>query len=135
MLDVMQSAASYVHWGRYVSRFAAEGHTPWIASIRVPVLAILGALELEESPHMRANFENMRSRAVQSPRFDIQVIEGATIAMRATSSSWPRWWQTGLQTCPCDEGCNVEALTERTSGCRATLGQPVGFWEPMRSRP
>jgi alpha/beta hydrolase fold len=77
MLDGMQSAASYVHWGRYASQFATEGYTPWMASIRVPVLAILGALELEEFPVLRPNFENMRRRAVQAPRFDIRVIEGA----------------------------------------------------------
>jgi pimeloyl-ACP methyl ester carboxylesterase len=77
LLDGMQSAASYVHWGSYASQFAAEGHTPWIASIRVPVLVTLGAAELEGSPRMRPNVENMRSRAAQVPRFDIQVIEGA----------------------------------------------------------
>lgn len=77
MLDGMQSAAAYAHWARYASQHATEGYTPWIASIRVPVLAILGALELEEFPVLRPNLENMRSRAVQAPRFDIQVIEGA----------------------------------------------------------
>jgi pimeloyl-ACP methyl ester carboxylesterase len=77
LLDGMQSAASYVHWGRYASQFAAEGYTPWIASIRVPVLAIFGALEVEDFPVMLPNVEHMRSRAVQAPRFDVQVIEGA----------------------------------------------------------
>jgi pimeloyl-ACP methyl ester carboxylesterase len=77
MVFGMQSAASYVTWGRYVRQFAAEGDTPWLASIRVPVLGILGAAELEGSPLLRPNYENMRSRAVQAPRFDIQVIEGA----------------------------------------------------------
>jgi pimeloyl-ACP methyl ester carboxylesterase len=73
----LQSAASYARWGRYVRQFAAEGHTPWLAGIRVPVLGILGADELEGSPLLRPNYENMRSRAVHAPRFDIQVIEGA----------------------------------------------------------
>ena len=77
MVFGMQSAAHVVHWERVVGRFAAQGHTPWMASIRVPVLATLGASELEDNPDRRARVEDMRSRAVQVPRFDIQVIEGA----------------------------------------------------------
>ena len=75
MVDGMESAAWVVHWERHVGRFAAEGHTPWIASIRVPVLATLGTADLW--PDLHARLEAMRSRAVQVPRFDIQVIEGA----------------------------------------------------------
>jgi pimeloyl-ACP methyl ester carboxylesterase len=71
----MESAESYARWGRYVRQFAADGDTPWPASIRVPVLATVGALEYH--PRFRANLENMHARAVQAPHFDIQVIEGA----------------------------------------------------------
>jgi pimeloyl-ACP methyl ester carboxylesterase len=73
----MQSAASYAIWGRYARQFAAEGYAPWIATIRVPVLATFGADELERSPLLRPNYEDMRRRAVHAPRFDIEVIEGA----------------------------------------------------------
>lgn len=75
--DVFQieSAAYVVQWERHAGRFAAEGHTPWIASIRVPVLATLGTAE--EWPDLHARLEDMRGRAVQAPRFDIHVIEGA----------------------------------------------------------
>lgn len=69
----MESAARVVHWARIMSPFAAEGHKPWIGTIRVPVLATLGAEEVEALP----NYEDMRRRAVQAPRFDIQVIQGA----------------------------------------------------------
>jgi hypothetical protein len=33
---------------------------------------------LEGSPRLCLNYENRRSHAVQAPRFDIQVIEGAS---------------------------------------------------------
>jgi pimeloyl-ACP methyl ester carboxylesterase len=70
-----ESATHVVHWERVGGPFAAEGHTPWIADIRVPVLATLGTMEL--NPNLRASVEEMRARAVQAPRFDMQVIEGA----------------------------------------------------------
>jgi dienelactone hydrolase len=79
----MESAARVVHWERHVGRFAAEGHTPWMASIRVPVLATLGTADdiayapSHVIPELHAALEDMRGRAVQAPRCDIQVIEGA----------------------------------------------------------
>jgi pimeloyl-ACP methyl ester carboxylesterase len=71
----MESAANVVHWERHAGRFAAEGHTPWIASIRTPVLATGGTADL--NPNLHARLEEMRSRAVQAPRFDIRMFEGA----------------------------------------------------------
>lgn len=71
----LESAANVVHWESVVGPFVADGHTPWIASIRTPVLATLGTAEFE--PDLRGAVEDMRGRAVQTPRFDIQVIEGA----------------------------------------------------------
>ncbi|HEV2237282.1 MAG TPA: alpha/beta fold hydrolase [Ktedonobacterales bacterium] len=71
----MESAANVVHLDRIVGRFAAEGHAPWIASIRVPVLATHGTVDWNTD--LPARLEAMRGRAVRAPRFDIQVIEGA----------------------------------------------------------
>jgi pimeloyl-ACP methyl ester carboxylesterase len=73
----MESAARLVSWERVVSQFAAEGHTPWIARIGVPVLATYGTVETRANPDLPADLESMRTRAVQVPSFDIQVIEGA----------------------------------------------------------
>jgi hypothetical protein len=42
----------------------------------VPVLGTFGAEELDGSPRLRQNYEDMRRRAVQAPRFDIEVIKG-----------------------------------------------------------
>jgi pimeloyl-ACP methyl ester carboxylesterase len=75
MLEGMQSAGQFVHWAHLAGGFAAQGHAPWSASIRVPVLATLGTAE--PTPNLHAGLEAMRARAVQAPRFDIQVIEGA----------------------------------------------------------
>jgi pimeloyl-ACP methyl ester carboxylesterase len=75
MLEGMHSAEQYVHWTGIVGGTAAEGHAPWSAGIRVPVLATLGTSG--EAPNLHAGLEAMRRRAVQAPRFDIQVIEGA----------------------------------------------------------
>jgi hypothetical protein len=75
MVFGMQSAAHVVTWERIKSAFVAEGHHPWIGSIRVPVLATLGTAE--PAPNLHAGLKAMRGRAVQAPRFDIQVIEGA----------------------------------------------------------
>ena len=72
----MESAAYLVHWERHAGRFAAEGHTPWIASIRTPVLATGGTAE-GLFPNLHADLEDMRTRAVQAPRFDIHLFEGA----------------------------------------------------------
>ncbi len=72
----MESAAYVVHWERHAGRFAAEGHTPWIASIHVPVLATGGTAD-DRIPDLRAHLEEMRGRAVQAPRFDIHMFEGA----------------------------------------------------------
>jgi pimeloyl-ACP methyl ester carboxylesterase len=71
------SAANLVHWEQYGGRFATEGHPPWISSVRVPVLATLGAGAVDLIPDLRTHVEDMRGRAVQAPHFDIQVIEGA----------------------------------------------------------
>lgn len=71
----LESAANVVHWERHAGKFAVDGHTPWIASIRTPILATLGTTEY--NPNLRAVLEDMRGRAVQAPRFDIHVIEGA----------------------------------------------------------
>jgi dienelactone hydrolase len=70
----LESAAHLVHWERVFGPFAAEGHTPWMGSIRVPVLATVGSAE---GPDLRAALEDMRARAVATPRFDIEEIEGA----------------------------------------------------------
>jgi Serine hydrolase len=72
----MESAANLVHWERHGGRFAEEGHTPWIASIRIPVLATGGTAD-GSFPDLRADLEDMRTRAVQAPRFDIHLFEGA----------------------------------------------------------
>ena len=74
-IPAMESAESVVNWERLASPFAAEGHTPWMASIRTPILATLGTMDL--SPNLRESLEGTRVRATQAPRFDIQVIEGA----------------------------------------------------------
>jgi dienelactone hydrolase len=71
----MESAAHLVHWERVFGPFVAAGHTPWIGSIRVPVLATVGAAEAD--PTVRTALDDMRARAVGAPRFDIQVIAGA----------------------------------------------------------
>jgi hypothetical protein len=75
LFEGMQSAENFVHWVRIVGGTAAEGHVPWSANIRVPVLATLGTRG--EAPNLHAGLEAMRTRAVHAPRFDIQVIEGA----------------------------------------------------------
>jgi pimeloyl-ACP methyl ester carboxylesterase len=72
----MESAAHVVHWERHAGRFAADGHTPWIASIRVPVLATGGTADAS-FPDLRPGLEEMRARAVQTPQFDIHLFEGA----------------------------------------------------------
>jgi pimeloyl-ACP methyl ester carboxylesterase len=72
----MESAAYVVHWENHVGRFAAEGHTPWIASIRVPVLATGGTAD-DRIPALHAALDDMRGRAVQVPRFDVRMFEGA----------------------------------------------------------
>jgi pimeloyl-ACP methyl ester carboxylesterase len=75
MLIGMESAASLVHLDRIVGRFAAEGHTSWVANLRVPVLATRGTVD--HNADLPARLESMRNRAVQTPRFDLRVIEGA----------------------------------------------------------
>jgi pimeloyl-ACP methyl ester carboxylesterase len=72
----MESAAYPVHWERHAGRFAAEGHTPWIASIRTPALATGGTTD-GSFPNLRADLEDIRTRAVQAPRFDIHLFAGA----------------------------------------------------------
>lgn len=76
MIFALESAASVVHWERHAGRFATEGHLPWIASIRTPVLATGGTVD-QSFPDLRADLEQMRARAVQAPRFDIHMFEGA----------------------------------------------------------
>jgi dienelactone hydrolase len=71
----MESAASLVHLDRILRPFAAEGHTPWVANIRVSVLATRGTVD--HNADLPVRLEGMRSRAVQASGFDIQVIEGA----------------------------------------------------------
>ena len=94
----MESAAYLVHWERHAGRFAAEGHTPWIASIRVPVLATLGTAE--PVADLRARLEEMRARAVQAPRFDIQVIEGADHGYTGHDREWAEVVAGWLETLP-----------------------------------
>jgi Alpha/beta hydrolase family len=72
----MESAANLVHWERHVGLFASEGHPPWIASIRTRMLATGGTAD-GPLPNLRADLEDMRTRAVQAPRFDIHIAEGA----------------------------------------------------------
>jgi pimeloyl-ACP methyl ester carboxylesterase len=94
----MKSAANVVHWDRVVGPFAADGHMPWIASIRTPMLATLGTAELVSD--LRALVEEMQGRAVQTPRFDIQVIEGADHAYTGREREWAdvvaRWIEVQL---------------------------------------
>jgi pimeloyl-ACP methyl ester carboxylesterase len=71
----IESAAYLVHWERHAGRLATDGHTPWISTIGVPVLAAHGTVEL--NPDLSAQVKDMRDRAVQAPRFDLQVIDGA----------------------------------------------------------
>jgi hypothetical protein len=105
----MESAAYVVH-------FAAEGHTPWIASLRTPVLATGGTAD-GSFPDLRADLEDRRARAVQAPRFDIHLFEGADHFYRdrepecaevvadwldallpASQRATPRRWWRGRQT-------------------------------------
>jgi pimeloyl-ACP methyl ester carboxylesterase len=71
----LESAGNLMHWERLAAPFAAEGHTPWLASIRTPILATLGTTEF--NPNLRELLEGTRARATQAPGFDIQVIDGA----------------------------------------------------------
>ena len=70
------SAAHLVHWEHHVGHLAAEGHPTWIASIRTPMLATAGTAD-DEFPNLRADLEDMRTRAVLAPRFDVHIAEGA----------------------------------------------------------
>ena len=71
----LESAEWVVQWEHLTSSFAAEGHTPWIASVRTPILATLGTLDF--TPNLQESLERMRARAAQAPRFDLRVIDGA----------------------------------------------------------
>jgi dienelactone hydrolase len=71
----LESAGYLAHINRLVGHFVADGHTPWVADIHLPVLATLGTMEF--NPNLRALVEDMRERAVHAPRFDIEVIDGA----------------------------------------------------------
>ncbi len=82
----MESATKVLHWERVVSPFAPQGHMPWIGDIHLPVLATLGTAELV--PDLRGLVEEMRSRAVHTPQFDIQVIEGADHAYSGREREW-----------------------------------------------
>jgi pimeloyl-ACP methyl ester carboxylesterase len=96
MILAMESAGYLAHWNRVLGPFVADGHAPWIADIHVPVLATLGTMELR--PNLRALMEDMRERAVQAPRFDIAVIEGAdhcyTGRERELAEVVARWLET-----------------------------------------
>jgi pimeloyl-ACP methyl ester carboxylesterase len=71
----LESADWVVDWERLTGPFVTEGHTPWIASIHIPILGTFGTLDF--IPNLRENMEEMRVRATQAPRFDLQAIEGA----------------------------------------------------------
>jgi pimeloyl-ACP methyl ester carboxylesterase len=71
----LESADHLLDWERTSSPYAAAGHLPWIADIRVPILATVGTLDY--LPNLREAVEGMRARATQAPRFDLQVIAGA----------------------------------------------------------
>jgi hypothetical protein len=61
----IESAAGLVHRERAFGPFASAGHTPWIASIRVPVLATLGTID--HNPDLYGAQEDMRKSATQAP--------------------------------------------------------------------
>ncbi len=92
----IESAANVVHWERDVAPLVVDGHMPWIAQIRTPVLATLGTAELETN--LRTAVEEMQRRAVQAPRFNIQEIEGADHAYtgreRELADVVARWLDT-----------------------------------------
>jgi pimeloyl-ACP methyl ester carboxylesterase len=96
MILAMESAGYLAHWNRIVAPFVADGHVPWIADIHVPVLATRGTME--PRPNLRALVEDMRERAVQAPRFDIAVIDGAdhsyTGRERELAEVVARWLET-----------------------------------------
>ena len=71
----LESADWIVDWERLTSSSAAQGHTRWIASIHIPILATFGTEDF--NPNQRGSLEEMRARATQAPRFDLQAIEGA----------------------------------------------------------
>ena len=71
----LESAERVVDVERVFGPFATQGHTPWIADIRTPILATLGTME--SIPNLRGLMEGMRARAVQVSRFDVAVIDGA----------------------------------------------------------
>jgi dienelactone hydrolase len=71
----LESAERVVDTEQVFGPFASQGHTPWTADIRVPMLATFGTME--HIPNMRGLTEGMRARAAQAPRFDVAVIDGA----------------------------------------------------------
>jgi pimeloyl-ACP methyl ester carboxylesterase len=96
MILAMESAGCLAHMNRIVAPFAGDEHAPWIADIHLPVLATLGTMEMR--PNLRALMEDMRERAVQAPRFDIEVIDGAdhsyTGRERELADVIARWLET-----------------------------------------
>lgn len=71
----LESADWIVDWERLTSSSATQGHTRWIASIHIPILGTFGTEDF--NPDQRGSLEEMRARATQAPRFDLQAIEGA----------------------------------------------------------